>query len=67
MEQQKSETPELLSDEWFKQVSELLDSIDVPEQSSQSQNGNSSGYIRKLIIFLLIFYYFVRIIMKIEL
>ena len=47
MEQQKPEAPEMMSDEWFKQVSDLLDSIDAPQQGSQAANDNSLGNIIK--------------------
>ena len=45
MEQQKPEAPEMMSDEWFKQVNDLLDSIDVAQQGSQRPNDNSLGNI----------------------
>ncbi len=45
MEEQKSNLPEMPNDEWFKQVSEVLDSIAMSEQGSQAPNVNSSGNI----------------------
>ena len=43
MDQQKTGTSEILTDDWYKQVSELLESIDAQEHGSQTQNLNSSG------------------------
>ncbi len=43
MDQQKTATSEIVTDDWFKQESELLESIDAQEGGSQTQNLNSSG------------------------
>ena len=43
MDQPQTATSELLTEEWFKQVSDLLDSIDAQEHGSQVRNVNSSG------------------------
>ena len=43
MDQQKTATSEIQTEDWFKQVSELLESIDAQERGNQTQNLNSSG------------------------